>query len=110
MVEIDGREIGCSAVVGLGLETSDQRVTPVVLRRSAGPDPTLWSWSRDPGPRTVVITLLDRQHQRVCRYVLREARPERWSGPTFDALSGEVALEELVVIAEDLDVESAVQR
>ena len=41
----------------------------------------------------------------MARYVLRGAHPERWTGPVLDALSGEVALEELVLSAEALDIE-----
>ena len=104
-VEIDGDEVGCSAVVGLGLESREQLVTWVTLRRSAGSDPTFWSWARKPVIRTVTVTLLDLRKEPVCRYVLREARPERWSGPALDALSDDVALEELVISAEALDIE-----
>jgi T4-like virus tail tube protein gp19 len=105
LVEIDGDEVGCSAVLGLGLESRDQLVTPVTLRRSAGSDPTFWSWAREPSTRTVTVTLLDLRREPVCRYVLRDARPEKWTGPALDALSGDVALEELVISAEKLDIE-----
>ena len=104
-VEVDGREVACSAVTGLGFESRDQRVTPVTLRLAAGSDPTLWAWARKPDPRTVTITLLDLRREPVARYVLRGAQPDRWTGPVLDALSGEVALEELVLSAEALDIE-----
>jgi len=104
-VDVDGREVGCSAVTGLGFESRDQRVTPVTLRLAAGSDPALWTWAREPTPRTVTITLLDLRREPLARYVLRGAHPERWTGPVLDALSGEVALEELVLSAEALDIE-----
>lgn len=106
LVEIDGVDVGCSAVVGLGLESRDRLVTPVTLRRSAGSDPTFWSWAREPSIRTVTITLLDPRKEPVCRFVLRDARPEKWSGPALDALAKDVAIEELVISAARLDVES----
>lgn len=106
VVEVDGVEVGCCAVLGLGLEAREQQVSPVVLRRSAGADLTLWRWAREPRARTVAVTLLDAARTPVCRYLLSAATPERWSGPSLDALAGAVALEELVLTAERLEVES----
>ena len=50
----------------------------------------------------MTITLLDARREPARRYVLLEARPVRWTGPTLDALSAAVAIEELVLSAEDL--------
>lgn len=105
-VELGGESVGLSEVHGLAYEVDEGRVGPVILRRGAGVDLTLWAWARDPAPRTVTITLLDAQRRPVCRYVLESARPIRWSGPTLDAMSAGIATEELVVVALGMDLET----
>ena len=104
-VQIDGVDLGCSAVLGLGLESRDGLVAPLTLRRAASTDLTWWRWAREPRACTVTITLLDLEHSPVCRYVLLGAVPEQWRGPALDGLSDEVATEELVLRAEGLEVE-----
>jgi phage tail-like protein len=101
-VEAGELRIGCSEVLGLGLEPGADPAATVVLRRAAGIDDTLLAWARRPEPRRVVVTVLDARREPACRYVLDDARPVRWAGPALDALSASVAIEELVLAAADL--------
>ena len=103
-VEVAGETIGFSEVLGLGFGPQERQVGPVTLRRGAGRDAALWDWARNPEPRTVTVTLLDARLEPACRYVLEGARPIRWTGPTLSATSNDVAMEELVLTADGLDV------
>jgi phage tail-like protein len=104
-VELGGEPVGFSEVLGLGFEPEKRRVTEVTLRRGAGVDDTLWRWARKPERRTVVITLLNPAREAVCRYVLQNALPVKISGPDLDARGTEVAIEEVVISAEGIEVE-----
>jgi phage tail-like protein len=55
-------------------------------------------------PRQVTITLLDEARNSVATWVLRNAQPKKWAGPTFAAKGGgEVAMEELHFVHEGID-------
>lgn len=57
--------------------------------------------------RTVTIVLLDEARNPVCSWVLTNAQPKKWIGPALGAKGGgEVAMEELVLVAERIDFES----
>ena len=105
-VELGGESVGFSEVLGLGYEPEKRTVTPVTLRRGAGHDLALWAWARKPAPRTVTITLLDATMRPACRYVLQGARPIKYTGPELNATGNDVAMEELVLTAEGLEIES----
>lgn len=104
-VELGGEPIGFSEVLGIGFEPEKRRVTEVTLRRGAGVDDALWRWARKPERRTVVITLLNPAREVVCRYVLQNAMPIKVSGPDLNARGNEVAIEEVVLSAEGIEVE-----
>mgnify|MGYP001810662220 FL=1 len=56
--------------------------------------------------RTVIITVLDEARQPVLSFRLRNAQPKKWVGPTLAAKGGgEVAMEELQLVHEGLEVE-----
>ena len=55
-------------------------------------------------PRTVTVTLLDARREPACAYVLKQARPVKWTGPALDATSHDLAMEELELTADDLEV------
>jgi phage tail-like protein len=101
-VDLGDTSVGCSEVTGLVLEPGATPAATVTLRRGVSSDGALLEWARHPEPRRVTITLLDARNEPARRYVLPEARPVRWTGPTLDALSGAVAIEELVLSAEDV--------
>jgi phage tail-like protein len=81
----------------------------VTLKRGIIGDLRLFQWIDNVRrgayePRTVTITLLDEARARVCEWVLLQAQPKKWVGPTLAAKGGgEVAMEELHLVAEQID-------
>lgn len=59
----------------------------------------------DIATRTVTVTLLDEQRQPVQAWKLLNARPVKYTGPTLNAATTEVAIEELVLAYERLESE-----
>lgn len=56
--------------------------------------------------RSVMITLQDEQRNAVLKWQLINARPLKWTGPTFTGKGGaDVAMEELVLTAEGFELE-----
>ena len=84
----------------------------VTLKRGVIGDLRLFTWLKSTregefSPQTVSITLLDEQRAPVCRWTLTAAQPKKWVGPTLAAKGGgEVAMEELHLVAERIDFES----
>ena len=101
-VDLGDTNVGCSEVTDLVFEPGATPAATVTLRRGVSSDGALLEWARNPEPRRVTITLLDARKQPARRYVLLQAQPVRWTGPTLNALSAAVAIEELVLSAEDL--------
>jgi phage tail-like protein len=89
------------------------KVGDITLKRGLLGGLDLWQWTSqvmtgDPQARaTVVIQLLDESNKEtVFTWTLHNARPSKWSGPTLAAKGGtDVAMEELVFVAENLTVE-----
>lgn len=89
------------------------KVGDITLKRGLLGGLDLWQWTAqvmagDPKARaTVVIQLLDEGNKEtVFTWTLHNARPSKWSGPTLAAKGGtDVAMEELVFVAENLTVE-----
>ena len=81
----------------------------VTLTRGVIGDLRLFEWLRltregNHDPRTVTITLLDEAGARVCSWVLYNAQPKKWTGPTLAAKGGsDVAMEELVIASEGFE-------
>ena len=84
----------------------------VTLKRGVIGDLRLFEWLKaqregDLDPRTVTITLFDEARQPVCSWVLLQAQPKKWVGPTLAGKGGgEVAMEELHLVAEQIDFKS----
>jgi phage tail-like protein len=84
----------------------------VTLKRGIIGDHRLFEWLKQTRegrhePGDVVVTLLDEARNRVCSWTLRSAQPKKWVGPTLAAKGGgEVAMEELHLVAERIDFES----
>jgi phage tail-like protein len=82
----------------------------VVLRRGLIGDTRLFEWLRATregtfDARTVIIVLLDEDRVQVCEFILQRAQPKKWVGPVLAAKGGgEVAIEELHLVAERIDV------
>ena len=85
----------------------------VTLKRGLIGDLRLFAWLNEVregtyDPRTVTITLLDETRSPVCSWVLHNAQPRKWVGPTLAAKgAGVVAIEELVLVSERIDFQSS---
>jgi phage tail-like protein len=85
----------------------------VTLKRGVIGDLSLFAWLKATregtiSKQTVTITLLDEARSPVCRWVLQAAQPKKWVGPTLAGKGGgEVAMEELHLVAESIDFQSA---
>lgn len=85
----------------------------VTLKRGVIGDLTLFQWIQatrrgEFDPRTVTITLLDEARAPVCSWVLSSAQPKKWVGPTLAGKGGgEVAMEELHLVAESVEFKSS---
>jgi phage tail-like protein len=85
----------------------------ITLKRGVIGDLRLFAWLKatregDIQPRTITITLLDERRTAVCSWVLNSAQPKKWVGPTLAAKGGgDVALEELHLVAERVDFVSS---
>jgi phage tail-like protein len=90
------------------------KVTDVTLKRGVVNSRDLWEWiqqTQREGPkaqRDVVITLRDEAGADVQSWKLRNVVPMKYTGPTLAAKGGgDVAMEELVLAAEGLDIQTA---
>lgn len=85
----------------------------VTLKRGLIGDLRLFTWLQQTRvgeglPQTVTISLLDEARTEVCSWVLSSARPKKWVGPSLAAKGGgEVAMEELQLVAEQIHFVSA---
>ncbi len=87
------------------------KVDDVTLKRGLVGSDDLFAWlqtvrdgQRD--ARNVTITLLDEAREPVATWVLRDAQPKKWTGPTLAAKGGsDVAMEELSFVCEDIKYE-----
>jgi phage tail-like protein len=87
-----------------------KKFTNITLKRGAIGDLTLWQWIK-----TVMdgraqradgtITLLDESRQPVMVWKFRRAWPCKWSGPSLNAKSNDVAIESIEICHEGLDLE-----
>ena len=115
-VQIGDREIGFAHVGPLTSETDldapldrpPNRFAPVILRRAVTTSRELYDWRRHivdgkDERRDVTIRQLSAPGGTIVNaWRLVRAWPRRWSGPSFDALSAEIAIEELELSFEDL--------
>jgi phage tail-like protein len=81
----------------------------VTLKRGLVGDLRLFTWLKETrngnfDPRTVVIVLMDERSDDVCSWVLSQAQPKKWVGPSLTGKGGgEVAMEELHLVAESIE-------
>ena len=114
-VLIGDRELGFSEITPLTSQTDREqpkehrhRFETVVLRRAVTRSSELYEWRKRIADgvddrRTVTIQQLDRPDGDVANaWRLVGAWPSRWSGPAFNALASDVAMEELELTFEDL--------
>ena len=134
LVEIDGQEFGgFSDVSGLSSDITVaeyrngndrvnhvrkvpgmHKVSDVTLKRGIVNSTDLWAWVSQTrtasvgAQRAVTVTLLDEARNAVQRWLLRGVIPMKYSGPSLAAKAGgDVAMEELVLSAEDFEIELA---
>lgn len=94
--------------------TGLSRCSDVTLRRGVMGSATLYNWfdqvrnGDQSAARTVQITLQSEDHETLVQsWVLRAARPVKYLAGPFDACSSEVAIEELTLAFERLEVQNA---
>jgi phage tail-like protein len=90
------------------------KVGDITLKRGVVDSSDLWDWiteTRTTGvdaQRDVVITLLDESGKPIQQWKLRNVVPMKYTGPTLAGKGGgEVAMEELVIAAEDYEISPA---
>jgi phage tail-like protein len=89
------------------------KVSDITLKRGIVDSKSLFDWIKDTrtnGPggkkKSVTITLHDEAQAKVQSWVLANAIPMKYSGPTLAAKGGgDVAMEELVISAEGMVIE-----
>ena len=57
--------------------------------------------------KTGTITLLSEDHEQVLKWILKAARPMKYTGPSFNGKGTDVAVEELVLATERIELEAA---
>ena len=89
------------------------KVGDITLKRGVINSESVWEWIRDVrsngvnGQKDVSITLLDEARNPVQTWMLRNVIPMKYTGPTLAAKGGgDVAMEELVLAAEGMEVEA----
>jgi phage tail-like protein len=92
--------------------TGLSRSGDVTLKRGVIGTVALFSWvdqtrSGASALRTVTITLLDADHNPVLTWTLQNARPVRYSAGPFHASTTRVAIEELTIAYETLELTAA---
>ena len=87
------------------------KVGDVTLKRGVINSESVWQWIREVrstgvnGQKDVSITLLDEARNPVQTWLLRNVIPMKYTGPTLAAKGGgDVAMEELVLSAEGLEI------
>lgn len=135
IVEFDGNELlgGFSDVSGLNAEITIaeyrngnarenyvqkvpglNKTGDVTLKRGIVNSEVLWKWitsvrneSVQAKVASMVVTLLSESREPVQRWLLRSCAPIKYTGPTLAAKGGtDVAMEELVVSAEAIEIEA----
>lgn len=85
------------------------KLDDVTLKRGLVGKTKLFEWIKSVAegayaPVNATITLLDEARQPVATWVLRNAQPKKWAGPTLAAKGGgEVAMEELHLVHEGIE-------
>ena len=88
------------------------KVADVTLKRGLTRDLALWSWITSAivgnvNRTDVLVTLLDQMDNPVVVWKLRNAWPCKWSGPVLNAGCSDVAIEELVLCHEGLELSAS---
>ncbi|HEY2371115.1 MAG TPA: phage tail protein [Gaiellaceae bacterium] len=100
-VLIGRREVGFGEI---GPLVSDGEPPSILLRRALAAGATeLFDWRRKADARPVTIQQLDTAGGSVVNaWRLVNARPLKWTGPSFNAAANDVAMEELELVYDEL--------
>jgi phage tail-like protein len=84
------------------------KFSSIVLKRGITSDAELWEWRRKATEGKIErksgsIVLLDETGKTKTRWNFREGWPAKWTGPTFNATTNEVAIETLEIVHEGLE-------
>ena len=84
------------------------RFGDITLKRGITTTDELQKWHRNilngvPERRNIAISLLDNARQVVVRWVVSDAFPRKWEGPSFNAKGNEVAIETLTLCCEGIE-------
>jgi phage tail-like protein len=87
--------------------TGLNKFTPITLKRGITDSDSLWKWRQTvvdgkAERRNMSIVLLNEAREEKWRWNLRNAWPSKWTGPTFNATSNEVAIETLEIVHEEM--------
>lgn len=126
LVEIDGiTEAGFRECSGLDASTDSvdyregsdpnhmrklsalNKFSPITLKRGITDSDSLWKWRQTvmdgkTERKNISIVLLNEARQEKWRWNLREAWPTKWTGPSLNATSNEVAIETLEITHEEM--------
>jgi phage tail-like protein len=88
------------------------KYTNLVLRRGVVNSHDLWAWFNGVRQgtidrRTIVVTLLNEERSPVMVWKLRRCLPIKYVGPTLNAGESDVAIEEMELAVEGLDIEQS---
>lgn len=87
--------------------TGLNKFSPITLKRGITDSKTLWEWrqtviSGKTVRKNLSIILFNEAQEEKLRWNLREAWPSKWTGPSFNATSNEVAIETLEIVHEEM--------
>ncbi len=82
----------------------------ITLQRGITDDHALWDWrdgvaSGKPVRRTISIILRDDAGNEKIRWNIKNCWPQKWAGPSLDATSDAVAIEQLELAHEGIEVQ-----
>jgi phage tail-like protein len=74
----------------------------LVLKRPLTKDATLWQWMQTTSqgvsnPVDLMVVMLDTRENPVIEWLFRNAFPVRWTGPSFNARTNDLAVETLEI-------------
>ncbi len=86
--------------------TGLNKFSAITLKRGITDSDALWNWRQrvmegNTDRHDISIVLMDETASEKWRWNLRRAWPSKWTGPTFNATSNDVAIETLEITAEE---------
>ena len=88
-------------------EPGTMKYTDIVLKRGITDSMDMWQWRKqvedgdiEGARRSGTITLYNQRGEAIARWTFERAWPQKLNGPTYDAKTNEVAIEELTITHE----------